>query len=168
MASANLHEKANGTRLSRLLVDKGTEAMRQTFDNIHSPATLATVLNAKVTQLQKLRYKIINKSQWDELYPPAGNPNSKNFDITLLVILLRNICSLLNPAAGWSTMPPNIDRSVEANIVRIKLFRNEVYAHVSVTKVDDAKFEYLWQEISKALIELGIPPHEIDELKKTP
>lgn len=168
MASANLREKANGTRLSRLLVDKGTEAMRQTFDNIHPPATLATVLNAKVTQLQKIRYKIINKSQWDELYPPAGNPNSKNFDITLLVILLRNICSLLNPAAGWNTMPPNVDRSVEANIVRIKLFRNEVYAHVVATEVDDAKFEYLWQEISKALIELGIPPREIDGLKKKP
>jgi hypothetical protein len=45
MASVE-EEKANFTRLSRLLVDNGTEALRNTFDTIHSPASLPAGLNA--------------------------------------------------------------------------------------------------------------------------
>ena len=168
MACANLQDKVNGTRLSRLLVDKGTEAMSQTFDKIHPPATLAAVLKVHQKQLQKLRYKVITNLQWDLLYPASGNPDSKNYDITLLTILLRNICRLPSPVTGWNTMPPVADRSIEANITRIKLFRNEVYAHVSSTEVEDAQFENLWQSISQALVDLGIPRHEINELKNCP
>ena len=65
-------------------------------------------------------------------------------------------------------MPPVADRSVAANITRIKLFRNEVYAHVSSTEVDDAQFENLWQSISQVLVDLGVPRHEINELKNCP
>ena len=168
MACENLQDKVNGTRLSRLLVDKGTEAMRQTFDKIHPPATLAAVLKSHQKQLLRLRYKFIKNLQWDLLYPVSGNPDSKNYDVTLLMILLRNICRLPSPATGWNTMPPVADRSVEANITRIKLFRNEVYAHVSSTEVDDAQFENLWQSISQVLVDLGIPRHEINELKICP
>ena len=168
MACGNLQDKVNGTRLSRPLVDKRTEAMRQTFDKIHPPATLAAVLKAHQRQLLRLRYKFIKNLQWDLLYPVSGNPDSKNYDVTLLMILLRNICRLPSPATGWNTMPPIADRSVEANITRIKLFRNEVYAHVSSTEVDDAQFENLWQSISQVLVDLGIPRHEINELKICP
>ncbi len=62
-------------------------------------------------------------------------------------------------------MPPDTDRSQEANVTRIKLFRNEVYAHVSSTEVDNKTFEKLWQKISKPLDDLNIPQKEIDDLK---
>ncbi len=62
-------------------------------------------------------------------------------------------------------MPLGTDRSHEANITRIKLFRNQVYAHVSSTLVDDTTFEKLWQEISQALVQLKTPRKEIDDLK---
>ena len=55
MASADLQEKVNFTRLSRLLVDKGTEALRNTFDGIHAPASLSAVLNANKTSLLRLK-----------------------------------------------------------------------------------------------------------------
>ncbi len=171
MASNNLQEKANFTRLCRLLVDKGTEALRKTLDAIHPPANLPAALNAKIKSLSGLRSnKVINIHQWDLLFPPSGNlPDSKSFDVTLLNVLLRNICGLLPPAAtGWNTMPPVADRSQEANITRIKLFRNQVYAHVSSTLVDDTTFENLWQEISEALVQLKTPQKEIDDLKTGP
>ena len=169
MASTNLIEKANGTRLSRLLIDKGTEAMRQTFDSMRPPGPLATVLNLMKTKLQKLlNRKVITKVQWDVLYPALGFPNSKNFDVTLLMILFRNICNLPKPKTGWNSMPPDTDTSVEANIVRIKMFRNEVYAHIADTEVDDSQFEYLWLRISNVLVDLGTPQREIDELKDGP
>ena len=166
MASLNLQEKANFTRLSRLLVDKGCEALRMTFDAIHPPASLTTVLNANRRVLLKLKPRVINFTQWNSLFPPSGNPpDSKTFDITLLTVLLRNICGLHSPATGWNTMPPNTDNSPAANITRIKLLRNEVYAHVSSTEIDNPTFETLWQQVSKTLVALKVPVKEIDDLK---
>ncbi len=166
MVSVNLEEKANFTRLSRLLVDKGTEALRITLDATHSPANLPAVLNASRKSLLKLKIKVINGHQWDLLFPPSGNPpDSKTFDVTLLTVLLRNICGLPPPATGWNTMPVDTDRSPQANVTRIKLFRNQVYAHVSSTQVDNATFENLWKNVSQALVDLKIPQREIDDLK---
>ena len=167
MASADLQEKANFTRLSRLLVDKGTEALRKTFDGIHRPASLPAVLNANKTSLLRLKPRVINNSQWNLLYPPSGNPpDVKTFDVTLLTVLFRNICGF--PTTGWSGMPVDTDRSTQANIVRIKSYRNEVYAHVTSTQVDNATFESLWQKISQALVELNIPQNDVDDLKICP
>ena len=169
MASLNLREKANFTRLSRLLVDKGCEALRKTFDSINPPASLTTVLNAKKRTLLRLPKGIISVFQWDLLFPLSGNaPHSKNFDITLLTVLLRNICGLHPPGTGWNTMPSNGDNSPAANITRIKILRNKVYAHVSLTEIDNATFENLWQDVSNALIALKIPLKEIDDLKICP
>ncbi|CAB4001491.1 E3 ubiquitin- ligase DZIP3, partial [Paramuricea clavata] len=157
-------EKANFTRLSRLLVEKGTEALRNTFDSIHPPAKLPAVLNANRKYLLRLKFRVINNSQWDLLFPPSGDPpDSKTFDVTLLTVLFRNICGL--PSTGWDAMPPDPDRSMQANIVRLKSFRNEVYAHVTSTQVDNATFESLWQKISQALVELNIPQNDVDDLK---
>ena len=167
MASLDLHEKANFTRLGRLLVDKGTEALRNTFDSIHSPANLSAVLSANKISLLKLKPRVINDLQWDLLYPPSGSPpDSKTFDVTLLTVLFRNICGLLK--TGWDAMPADSDRSMQANIVRIRLFRNEVYAHVTSTQVDNATFQSLWKKISQALVDLKISQKDIDELKTCP
>ena len=167
MASLDLHEKANFARLSRLLVHKETEALRNTFDGIHSPANLSAVLSANKSSLLKLKPRVINSSQWDLLYPPSGKPpDSKTFDVTLLTVLLRNICGL--PKTGWGAMPVDSDRSMQANIVRIRLLRNEVYAHTTSTQVDNGTFESLWKKISQALVDLKISQKDIDELKTCP
>ncbi|CAB4017174.1 E3 ubiquitin- ligase DZIP3 [Paramuricea clavata] len=164
MASVDLQEKANFTRLSRLLVDKGTEALKTTLDAIHPPASLPAVLAANRTSLLKLKPRVINDSQWDLLYPPSSNPSDSNtFDVTLLTVLFRNICGL--PKTGWDAIPVETDRSMQANIVRIKTYRNKVYAHVTSTQVDNTTFESLWSKISQALVELNIPQNEVDELK---
>ena len=165
MASVDLQEKANFTRLSRLLVDKGTEALKNTFDAIHLPANLKTVLAANKTSLLKLKPRVINNPQWDLLFPPFGNPpDSKTFDVTLLTVLFRNICGL--PKTGWDAMPPDTDRSMQANILRLKFLRNEIYAsQVTSTQVGNATFESLWQKISQALVELNIPQNDVDGLK---
>ena len=170
MASPDLNEKANFTRLSRLLVDKGTEALRNTFDGIHSPTNLSAVLSANKTCFLKLKPRVINNCQWDLLYPPSGNPpDSKTFDVTLLAVLFRNICPTLTaPKTGWNAMPVDADRSTEANIVRIKLLRNKVFAHVTSTQLDIATFKSLWEMISQALLDLNICQEDIDELKTCP
>ena len=62
-------------------------------------------------------------------------------------------------------MPPASDTSVSAEILRIKMFRNEVYGHISSAQFNDAEFE-TWQEISNPLIKLGITQQDIDKLKE--
>ena len=169
--SQNLNDQGNGARLSRLLVNKGTQALRAAFDLMCPPSTLAAVLNTNKAILQKLRYKVIYPSQWKLLYPPSGSPSgpdSQTFDVTLLTVLLRNICGLTKPTSGWDAFPPDSDTSVAANIARIKCYRNEVHAHITTTEIADHEFENLWLKISKALIGLGIPMSELDELKEAP
>ena len=158
--------KANFSRLCQLLVDKGGDALRAVLHAIHPPSTLAAALNANKSILQQT--SVMNPLQWNVLFPTSGTPDSNNFDITLLTILLRNICGLPSPATGWNVMPPAEDTSKSADVVRIKLFRNQVYGHIASARLDDATFEKLWQDISQPLTRFGIPQKHIDEIKVAP
>lgn len=117
-------EKTNGSRLARLLIDGGTEALGKVFHSFIPPSALQTVLNNNLALLEDLKKRgKIFESQWEKLFPSTGlPPDSKTFDITLLHLLLRVICHLTEPVTGWSTMPAETDTSREANIVRIKYF----------------------------------------------
>ena len=163
-------ETTNYARLCRLLVDGGTKALRYTFDKFHSPANLFNVLkagSAEHSTLQSISKRhIINATQWGKLYPsPPSSVTSEHFDITLLMVLLRNICGLAAPTTGWDGLPPASDTSIEANIARVKHYRNSVYGHASQASVDDPSFNYLWQDISAALVSLGVDAAAITRLK---
>ena len=90
------------------------------------------------------------------MYPAIPSTvSSANFDISLLYILLRNICDLATPATGWENSPATTDQSLEADIIRIKNFRNSVYAHVSKASIDDTTFNGYWSDIRDVLVRLG-------------
>ena len=160
-AFASTHENTNYARLCRLLVDFGGTVLRDTFDSKHPPANLHGVLQCPTVKstLQSLKKKrVLNSLQWKKLYPAvASSVSSANFDVTFLMVLLRNICSLSPPVStgNWDELPPDSDNSTEANIVRIKCYRNDVYGHATKASVDDATFNALWQKISSAVLALG-------------
>ena len=160
-------EKTNGAKLSRLLIDGGTTVLRKIFDGHHPPTNLAADLNAnKYTLSILLKKKVLHKPQWDKLFPPGGvAPDSKTFDITLLFLLLTNTCGLTPPHLGWHTKPPPSDMSHEANLARVKFYRNVLYGHVTTTGVDASTFSILWIEISAVLVSLGLDQAEVDRLK---
>ena len=56
---------------------------------------------------------------------------------------------------SWDNLPPDSDDSTEANIVRIKWYRNDVYGHTTKASVDDATFNDMWQKIGSAVLALG-------------
>ncbi|EDO31451.1 predicted protein [Nematostella vectensis] len=166
-------DSENFSRFSRLLIDGGTEALRIVFSRLHPS------LSASLTHHQRTLYglwkppkgkkKILTDKQWGKLYPPSGPPNLKDFDITLLFVLLRNICpSLKPPPKGWDILPSIADNSLEADLVRIKFYRNELYGHVNAAAFKDVEFEDYWKKISLPLIALGISADEIDDLKTRP
>ena len=164
----SLVEKTNGAKLSRLLIDGGTKMLRKVFKSYHSPANLVAALNSNYIILNKLlKKRVLHKTQWDQLFPPAGGgvPDSNTFDITLLFVLLTNICGLHPPPSGWHTKPAPTDLSLEANLARMKYFRNELHGHVTTIGLDTATFTALWNEISAVLVALGHDQAEIDRLK---
>ena len=160
-------EKTNGAKLSRLLIDGGTTVLRKIFDGHHPPANLITDLNAHYSILNNLlRRRVLNGHQWDKLFPPRGvAPDSKTFDITLLFLLLTNICGLAPPPSGWHTKPLPSDTSHEDNLARVKFYRNVLYGHVTTTGVDTPTFSALWTEISGVLVNLGLNQAEVNRLK---
>ena len=171
---ASSFEKTHGNKLSRLLIDGGTTVLRNIFDSHHPPANLAANLSSRHIHsiLTRLRHRnILNGSQWDKLFPPpgGGTPNSINFDITLLFLLLTNICGLSPPPSGsWHKMPPASDTSREANLARMKYYRNVLYGHVTTTGIPKLVFDVKWQEVSSVLVSLGLNQSEVDRLKREP
>ena len=164
-------EKTNGTRLARLLVDGGTHVLRKVFHSVHPPATLQRVLNNNLPKLQSLRSRrVLFDNQWEKLFPSSGDPpDSNTFDITLLHLLLREICHLTAPPTGWHKMPADSDGSLEANIVRIKCHRNEL-CHSVTTGIPNGEFEDKWSKISTSLesLEASLYRNYIRDLKDKP
>ena len=145
--------KANFYRFARLLISGGTSLLREIFDAHCPPSQLAKILSAPATKTL-LKGARLTKPQWDHLYPSPGvYGNSTDFDITLLTRLLRTICNITPPSAGWDTPPSNTDHTLAADLVRIRLIRNSVYGHVNqMMEIADEEFPSLWQEISEVLV----------------
>ena len=159
---ASTKETINYARLCRLLLDVGTQVLRSAFDKIHPPTKLHKVLNS--TPVYNTLYslyrgkgkkKVLNHTQWINLYPAHSDVSSAAFDITLLTLLLRNICALSTPANGWDRLPLPTNINMEDDIARVKYYRNTVYGHASQASVDDINFSTYWQEIREALVRLG-------------
>ena len=166
-------EKTNGAKLIRLIFDGGTAVCLNLLkDHYPTAALLAPALaNHRGKFQQLLQKKVINQKQFDQLFPSStcrSFPVLENFDITLLVILIRNTCSNLPaPVLGWDTEPPPLDTSQSANLLRIKKFRND-FAHVSSTGISSVDFETHWNTISTVLVALGMDSLEIERLKISP
>ena len=170
-------EKEYFFRICNLLVDGGTKIMKLEFDKIHPPNTLATVMqNERHTLHGLVGRRILTQKMWNELFPTVNaSVDSNNFDITLLSVLFRNICGLTPPPSSsvhnyWDTYPQQNDITLQADLVRLKLLRNEIVAHASTTSISKAEFEKLWKDISSILLRRGGPSwkQEINQLLKTP
>ena len=169
---------SNGARLIRLIVDVGTKTLRNHFDSIHPPETLTNVLYANYHTLRRK----IPFYQMRTLFPPAGDlpatpstptSSSEDYDITLPFSLLRNICGLHPPASihggtSWDENPPLDDESPEADLARIKFYRNKAFAHIRTTDVSDGDFVIYWNAISRPLIRLGANAKKIKKMKTSP
>ena len=158
----------NGLRL-RILMGKATEVLRTQFHQYFSndPSTLFQQLLPHQKLLKKyLRQKILYNDQYELLFPASGLTDSAFFDISLLTFLLRQLCGLPEPVAGWSVDPLVTDQTQSANLVRIRKGRNKLQH--GALKIDAAKFTQIWDEISNAIIGLGCAKRELIALKTCP
>ncbi|KAL3862140.1 hypothetical protein ACJMK2_008130 [Sinanodonta woodiana] len=125
-------------RLASILIDVGTNVLRNVLHTEHPEKTFTQALLNNQAHLTSLhRKKILNDQQKNMLFPVSGAADSSTFDISLLFILLRNICpnKVPKPPSGWKGLPANNDFSVGADILRLKEIRNVVVAHAFNTKI---------------------------------
>ncbi|CAG2185869.1 unnamed protein product [Mytilus edulis] len=91
------------------------------------------------------------------LYPNGGSYRGdlSDLDISLIYIILRNMNTIAPQLNGWGNMPKDRDRSLSANIDRIRIFKNEYVSHCSNMSLDQQDYLQTWQEIRKCIIEIG-------------
>ena len=137
----------------------GSGVLRETFDRIILPQNLRKHLkdyqnHDTLWSLRKQR--ILTSKQWGQLYPDrASSVASKDFDPTLLMVLLRTVCKLTPPTAGWDAPPHTADTSREADIARVRYFMNTVLDHADKARVSDAVFVNYCENIRETLVRLG-------------
>lgn len=145
--------------MNRLLLKYGKEVLRNCFDAEYRPDELKDFLSGdKISQtLTNLFDKgILTTHQKRKLYPDdPSTVSSANFDITLLAMLLRNICSFSDPEDDMWKRPRRRDNSTEANIARLRIYKNKISSHSVDPSLTDAAFETYWRNITKAIIALG-------------
>ena len=162
-------ETTNGAKLRRLLVDGGTPALRKNFDRCHPPKNLRKSLKKYRDKIEvDFTQKYLTRKQKEWLFPSDGSdPDSKNFDISLLFYLLSTICDLEAPGGNWNFKPHKNNRTLPAQLVRIKLHRNEL-CHEPKTAIDEVTFAKLWKDISGILLSLGLEKAAINRLEDEP
>ncbi|XP_076082674.1 uncharacterized protein LOC143053779, partial [Mytilus galloprovincialis] len=148
-------EEENYVRLALLLKGVTPRAVRTYFDVEFPPTTLSSTLSTSYNTLLDLKIKrIINQAQWNLLIPRNGVPDSKTFDVTLMICLIRNLTSISPPINGFDTLPLPVETTPGPDLARIKCYRNKL-AHHDSNKIDTAFLNTAWREISDAVFRLG-------------
>lgn len=152
--------KINYARLCRLLIVVGKLLLTEVFDKICPPTKLDSVLkdNRTRSKLSILRKKsVLSVSQWLKLYPAVKSlpVSSRDFDLSLQLLLLTNILDLNVPASCQDNFPPVTDTSPVAGFTYIKVLRDRILCHDSSGSVDDATFTSHWSDISNTFLCFG-------------
>ncbi|XP_069102165.1 LOW QUALITY PROTEIN: uncharacterized protein [Argopecten irradians] len=147
-------ETTNFARLSRLVLDVCSDVLRDVLDTHIPPPGLHAILRS---QKHNLRQKLGSR-QLSILYPP-GNVFSgtlEDLDFSLLYSLVRNIQGInISPhKKGWGREPDAADRSLAANIDRLRIIRNETYGHLPKASLSDTDFRRIWGIIRRCVSEI--------------
>ncbi|XP_063416330.1 uncharacterized protein LOC134697976 [Mytilus trossulus] len=141
-------EEENYVRLALLLKGVSPTAVRTYFDKEFPPTYLPSTLNKNYNTLLDLKLKrILNQAQWNLLIPRNGVPDSKTFDVTLMISLIRNLTSVVPPINGFDSLPLPGETTPGSDLARIKYYRNKLAHHDSNT-IDTGYFNAAWSDIS--------------------
>lgn len=155
-------ENTNLARVAQMILGPCTNVLRDVLRKNISPPDLEKKVRAYVANTKK---PLINKQQEAIVY---GKDYSK-LDVTLLYFLLRNMCSIQPHSNKWGNNPNPGDKSVSANIERVRLIRND-YGHNSETYISDTDFNIKYQDIKNIVQDLenylGSSTKNQDEVKE--
>lgn len=139
----------NLARVARMIFGPCTDVLCVLLTKEATPSALLHSVKTFIANYPKNRQCPVNKEQ--EKLVSGGNYSK--FDITLLYTLLRNVSTIPPHSNNWGNDPNPRDRSVSANIERIRLIRNR-YGHSSDMSISDIEFNEKCQDIFTVIQEL--------------
>lgn len=147
-------ESVNFFRLVRLLIDEGSDVLRDVLLKTIQPDTLAIFLQNNLALINNLKLrKVLFQDQYDLLTKvPVVEP--EELDITLLCSIFRGLCKI-TPTNGWQTPPGPTDQGLGDDIYRLRTIRNTIYGHTTTTRVPTVDFQTLWTELEQLVIRLA-------------
>ncbi|VDI60066.1 Hypothetical predicted protein [Mytilus galloprovincialis] len=160
-------EEENYIRLALLLKGVSPRAVRTFFDKEFPPTYLPSTLNKNYNTLNGLfKKRILNQAQWNLLFPTNGVPDSKTFDVTLMICLIRNLTSVTPPINGFDYLPLPGETTPGSDLARIKWYRN-ILAHHDSNTMSTGDFNTAWRNVVDAVRRLGGLPmnQECKDLK---
>lgn len=80
------------------------------------------------------------------------DPDSKTFDITLIIVLLKHLTDIERPINGIDSLPSETETTPCADLARIKYYRNHI-AHVD-GKIKRSWLLQAWDDISGVSIKM--------------
>lgn len=143
-------ETTNLARIVRVILGPCSDILRDVLEKEISAENLSSKVKLFIAGLPKKKKPPISKEQELLVY----GEDYKKFDVSLLYILLRNMCSISPCTHQWGKEPNPGDRSLSANIERIRFIRNEYYGHFTHFLLPNEVFEQKWKKISQIIIEL--------------
>ena len=151
-------------RLCQLIVTICTDVLRCILDKYIPPSHLKSILNTQKGLLTGQGCHL-SKQQKAILFPRGPIPivvSSKDFDISLLYTLLRNIAGIPPHGNGWGNNPTTGDTSLSACIEIIRSSRNNLNGHNLTGKICDSDFNDVWSTLKFVVTEI-----EANELSGT-
>lgn len=97
------------------------------------------------------RYKLRSDQLKSCYLKPPAIPDYRQFDVALLYTLIRNLCPSLRPTQGWGINPQTTDTKLGDDIERLRLFRNNSYAHAVSEAIPDTEFENDWRDLKSVI-----------------
>lgn len=142
----------NHLRICHLITTLCGDLFRDILSRHIKPSNLRLELDKNRPQLEKK----FNKQQKNLIYPANGNSllQATAFDISIIYILLRNICNIPSHRNGWGKHPAKVDNSIAAGIEIIHLKRNLISGHSKNGMMEDLEFEKHWTELRDAIIQI--------------
>lgn len=114
-----------------------------------------------------------NNSRFTRLMPKvilfSDVPDSKKFDITLMLTLLRNLTDITNDDdVGFDFIPTAIETTPRADLARIKNYRNNL-SHLDEGKVESSYLNIAWNYLTGVRMLFILPgfiTHSLTNFKK--
>ncbi|KAK3107063.1 hypothetical protein FSP39_006092 [Pinctada imbricata] len=160
---SSTEETTNASRVSRVLLDPCTAQLRDILRHYVPPHTFPQVI-----QRHRLKLTKLTKPQMDLILPRSGHytGNYNDFDISLLYILLRNICNIPPHTKGWGKDPDPNDKSLAANIERIRNARNTTVGHMISSSLSNSDFNKIWSTVRAAVLSIDNDLNNNQQYKK--
>lgn len=136
-------ETTNLARIARAILGPCVDVLRDVLTKEITPQDLKKEINKYPDKyrISKHQKQVVNNGDYSK------------FDISLLYMFLRNLGSIPEHKNKWGTDPDPYDKSVSANIERIRNLRNK-WGHFTDLSLSDSDFEQQWKIIFQTVKDL--------------